>query len=806
MVCIIAIGFAMDVLARDNTVITLIALLLLPLATHSRWRYVELAMAGVVAGLAAMVKLDQGIQCSLLLLSLLAVIVYRDWPLSKAKRIAAFTALCAPAVTAVAVYWISTGQISSLWGYFHYGLEIVGGYSDAMEMIAAAWETTLYLAVLVLVIAGIPFVAVSRRTLWAGYIPAVLAIFCELKHALVRDGDGHSTPFLIRVAVALLFLLVCARSSRDRRLILVCQLFAMVMGSVLALDRFEYFREETRGRLTLRPPYTTQIHDWVHWSATWKRFENEQDAARKSISLDSQFNMADRGRTVTAIPWDIDRIKAQNWNWKPIGALQFYSAYTPALDRLTAEQIESASGPERALIGFADIDGRHPFLSEPLSWRTTVDRYDVEIKGADSFLAGRRKQSRFAAAIPIRSETTTWGREIKVPRVDGVVLMSAQVNKNLFGKATTILLRGAPVFVGTKFEYGQTVWWRTVPANLTAGAIVEPLPQTFEDLYALFFLGRAPVAHYRVDSIQFLSHEPWRFQDAIQIQWSYLPISRSELAGPAYPLSGNELTPLWRPHDPLPQSSDADVTRGTSSIQVIPTGGDPQVRFKIPNLGKFRTLVIRARFQRAAHIDAFFGKQVDGRGLGGAIPAPNRWLDVYLNVAQNPFWNAEHGTELRFDPVPSNGPNTTTEIAGIWGSNIAPDRIRPEIECYFTRASEVPGSDAANWTEPAYIPAAADVEGFVDVAEPSQISGWVWDKSRPDTPTVIDIRDGETVLARIPAGQFRQDLLEAHKGNGLHAFHYGPKFAHDGSIHTIHIFASGTDVQLKGSPKTFTAK
>src|SRR5207253_85166 len=163
-----------------------------------------------------------------------------------------------------------------------------------------------------------------------------------------------------------------------------------------------------------------------------------------------------------------------------------------------------------------------------------------------------------------------------------LMLMSAQIQRSLSGTAISLLFRDAPVLLGTKFEYGHTVWWRTIPSNLASGALIDPLPQTFEDLYSLFFPDH-------------LRHPPYRIQ----------------------------------------------------SIQLSPSGDDPQVTFKIPNLGDFQTVVIRARFQKADRIDAFFGKQIDGRGIGGFTPVANQWLDVYLHFGQNPFWNDEHGTDLR---------------------------------------------------------------------------------------------------------------------------------------------------------------
>jgi hypothetical protein len=83
-------------------------------------------------------------------------------------------------------------------------------------------------------------------------------------------------------------------------------------------------------------------------------------------------------------------------------------------------------------------------------------------------------------------------------------------------------------------------------------------------------------------------------------------------------------------------------------IEITPTTHDPQLLFNIcPTFGQFRTMAVRAWFQKADRIDAFFGKQVDDRGIYGIVPVANQWLDVYLNVSQSVFWEDEHGTMLR---------------------------------------------------------------------------------------------------------------------------------------------------------------
>jgi hypothetical protein len=61
-------------------------------------------------------------------------------------------------------------------------------------------------------------------------------------------------------------------------------------------------------------------------------------------------------------------------------------------------------------------------------------------------------------------------------------------------------------------------------------------------------------------------------------------------------------------------------------------------------------------------------------------------------------------------------------------------------------------------------------EGYIDHANCNDIRGWVYDNRCPDTPLEVEILEGERVVARVTAGDYRADLEQALKGNGKHAF------------------------------------
>lgn len=93
-------------------------------------------------------------------------------------------------------------------------------------------------------------------------------------------------------------------------------------------------------------------------------------------------------------------------------------------------------------------------------------------------------------------------------------------------------------------------------------------------------------------------------------------------------------------------------------------------------------------------------------------------------------------------------------------------------------------------------------EGFHDGADCSNISGWAWDRNRPDTPINVDIYADGALHATVPANLFRQDLLDAGIGNGYHAFGYAvPPALRDAQPHSITVRVAGTNVNLNATPR-----
>ncbi|MGA0556350.1 putative Ig domain-containing protein [Larkinella sp. VNQ87] len=99
-------------------------------------------------------------------------------------------------------------------------------------------------------------------------------------------------------------------------------------------------------------------------------------------------------------------------------------------------------------------------------------------------------------------------------------------------------------------------------------------------------------------------------------------------------------------------------------------------------------------------------------------------------------------------------------------------------------------------------PVSGSFDGYIYGADCGSFRGWAWDRNKPNAVVSVDIFDNGNLIATLPAGDFRLDLLNAGKGNGKHAFQFVlPESLKDGLPHTLSAKVTGSNFTLKDSPK-----
>jgi glucose/arabinose dehydrogenase len=99
-------------------------------------------------------------------------------------------------------------------------------------------------------------------------------------------------------------------------------------------------------------------------------------------------------------------------------------------------------------------------------------------------------------------------------------------------------------------------------------------------------------------------------------------------------------------------------------------------------------------------------------------------------------------------------------------------------------------------------------EGYLDVVNCGTLSGWVWNRDKPNTHIPVEFLDGSTnatavLIESTLANIYRQDLKNANKGNGEHGYSFVvPESLKNNQTHTIWGRVQGSTYILKWSPKT----
>jgi hypothetical protein len=157
-------------------------------------------------------------------------------------------------------------------------------------------------------------------------------------------------------------------------------------------------------------------------------------------------------------------------------------------------------------------------------------------------------------------------------------------------------------------------------------------------------------------------------------------------------------------------------------------------------------------------------------------------------------------------PSTAKAPGKNSRKTLVWGG-VGALVVATGIGCYLLIVNPFgreAAPDSKNTVGPS--PPSARSTGFLGFVNFAQVAGWAWDPAQPDTPIGVDIYDNDSLLITVPADKFRNDLAK-FAGNGKHGFHYAiPPEIRDGKEHVIRAKITGTQIELKNSPKKVTLK
>jgi len=373
-----------------------------------------------------------------------------------------FPAFFVAAALSFGACWFATGQgLGNLPDYLAHAANEVSGYSAAMAVFGPGpWWMKPSLIVGAVVVGVLCLLAARNldRMRQLGLVLMVAAVtFLMFKHAVVREGPDRVAAFIgsaLAIAIAL--------SPYVRRAVAIPAIAVLVVFTYIADTDYRDFTYNFGERAHR---FRTQLETMTRPG----RAEELRQRGREWLLSEYRLTPAElalvRDRTVHVAPWETNVAWAYGLDWDPLPVFQQYSAYTPRLDRLNADKLESPSAPEAILwqntappgVGNdpGAIDNRWPAFESPAQMVAMFCRYRVA-SWSYHWAVLRRGPDRCGAERPISTMTVGNAETVPLPptrpgaallaRIDGLSVSGLERLRTLLFRAAgrNAVLNGLP--------------------------------------------------------------------------------------------------------------------------------------------------------------------------------------------------------------------------------------------------------------------------------------------------------------------------------------------------------------------------
>jgi hypothetical protein len=432
----------------------------------------------------------------------------------------------------VVLFGIYGGPIGALGDFFKYSKEIASGYSSQMSAPGPVAELVAVSAVLGIAVFAAAAGLFTRARFTSVLLIILFPLFVLFKGAITRHDDGHflaSCP----VIVGLIAFLLPAGSGRwhsgtSRAIVVLILLGVSVIApsnvlkmctrgipSLVAVCKFEQTRAASRARVT-------KVND--------------------QLRLPPAFLARIGHAPMDVYPWDVCVAVGNGLNWKPRFVFQSYSAYTPILDRKSAENFQAKNAPEYVLYNYQAIDLQHPCIVDPRTWSELIRWYNVVDQVDDTLLLKRGETPRWDQVKCRGSRSIAFGERWAIPEgIDGHVFLQAKLKLSPLGRLKLAFYKVYPPLIRIEYRDGSTEEHRLVWRNVESGFLVSSLPRNVKGVRDLFEKGEAD----RVRAVSFQQGDA-SFENEFRVTWYRASMNAGrrprETAGPMAAIQSNTTT------------------------------------------------------------------------------------------------------------------------------------------------------------------------------------------------------------------------------------------------------------------------
>ncbi len=476
-------------------------------------------LGGAVFAVFALIKFTNLVLCGFIVVVLLAF-----W-LQRGRRPEAIALAAAFAGTFLGL-WFALGQTAAaLPAFLRYGFEVSAGYVEAM----AVYETDLMFAcgagALLAIIAYALLYLFSQRDRLEAFAAALIlgaVTFLNWKHGFVR-ADGH---VLAHFVICLMTASTFPALTRDDGRWLPAKQGALALAALCALGGIWQVASHM---ITLGPAWTNRrLHDAVailsDLPGHHRRFDRLVQQLRQRIPHEAMKQRIN-GAPVDHLGDDQAYSILNDFNLRPRPALQGYTVYTEALNRLDEAFYLSERAPQFVVSRFTTIDGRLMTQDDSLVLRHVFQNYEYKFESGGLLLFQRLARPTVAPEakdVPPVRLVTRLGQTVTVPDFGGrPVWAVVRVRLNLAGQLRKFLYKLPHLYLRTTDQQGRAEDFLLVRQIAgSTGFILNPLLRNVSDVLSYQIEGRPrQVASFRVEPTA--GEDTW-FQPEIEVEFRAL--------------------------------------------------------------------------------------------------------------------------------------------------------------------------------------------------------------------------------------------------------------------------------------------
>lgn len=404
------------------------------------------------------------------------------------------------ALSPVIYFGICEGSLIDFKNFIKGSIEIASGYSVAMSAgqhdIYMIWIILAIVAFLICIILGI------RSGLY-NFMTMTLTGFCLFmcyKHAFVRADEWHITHgmngMLAFLSVIPAFLdwhkVIDVLGGKKK---LYFSLMAFVFSIVIVQNGFDSVNivKQIRERVFNMP----------------RIYKTALEQAVDGLSPLPQSMLAEIGNaSVTIYPWEISYCVSNELNYVPLAVVQAYSAYTPYLDRISAEKLANDDAPEYILCTLDAIDNRWPLIECPQTWEVIRNHYYIQLQEGNLFLLKRRMTQKNVEYSFVKETDCTLSDIIEL---DGADYFKITTQLNVKGKLAKLFWKIPEINMHVYYSDGTEETHRVLLDMFTEGLELGTLATNNETLIDLLndtgHIGSVSKIAFEGDGVKFYRHD-----------------------------------------------------------------------------------------------------------------------------------------------------------------------------------------------------------------------------------------------------------------------------------------------------------